>query len=135
MLFLILPSAVLSIFVWPLGGLAFQLAPATALAFVGRFSSTPLAVAQVERIQGNDSIVVVIVVVTGIVTVILEPVILKIFRIKQTDFLAIGLLVGVTSGAIGATGLLNSGKPRAAAIASRTSPQPLFFAEPTSLSC
>jgi hypothetical protein len=36
-----------------------------AVAFVGRFSSTPLAVAQVSRIGGDESICVVIVVVTG----------------------------------------------------------------------
>lgn len=92
--------------------------PRPAVAFVGRFSSTPLAVAQVERIGGDAQICVVIVVVTGIVFCILQPVLLRALRIPPDDFLAIGLLSGVTSGAIGASGLLNSGKERAAAIAS-----------------
>lgn len=35
------------------------------VAFVGRFSSTPLAVAQVSRVGGDEAICVVIVVVTG----------------------------------------------------------------------
>jgi putative effector of murein hydrolase len=63
---------------------------------------------------------VVIVVVTGIVVVILQKWIFRALRIKPDDFLALGLLFGVTSGAIGASGLLNSGQKRAAAIASLT---------------
>jgi len=97
------------------------------VAFVGRFSSTPLAVAQVARLMGDESITVVLVVLTvrfslsfalpshlqlsdtgslfsllqGILVVIFQKPILWCCRVKDDDFLAIGLLFGVTAGAIG----------------------------------
>ena len=120
MLSVILPSALLSLFLWPLGALAFRLPPIVSLAFIGRFSSTPLAVAQVSRLGGDSKLTVVLVVVTGIVVVIFERQIRWCCRVKEDDFLAVGLLFGVTSGAIGATGLHNAGQKRAAAIASLT---------------
>ncbi|KAL7414285.1 hypothetical protein BDY24DRAFT_386410 [Mrakia frigida] len=70
--------------------------------------------------MGDESITVVLVVVTGILVVIFEKQILKCCRVKEDDFLAIGMLFGTTAGAIGAAGLHNSEQPRAAAIASLT---------------
>jgi putative effector of murein hydrolase len=58
---------------------------------------------------------------TGICFVVLQPLILRALRVADDDFLTTGLLSGVTSGAIGASGLLTAGKERAAAIASRAS--------------
>lgn len=133
----IIPCAALSLFVWPWIAGLYGMDSTRALAFAGRFMSTPLAIELVETVRGDESICVILVVVTGIVAAILKdyyfhgllklprgvPIALPFRNICSRDnwtddFLCVGLAMGTTSGAIGASSLLH--EPRTMAIASLT---------------
>lgn len=72
MMTIIIPCCSLSLFVWPTVANAFGMDLTRSLAFAARFMSTPLAIELVEALEGDESICVILVVVTGIVAAILK---------------------------------------------------------------
>ncbi|KAF8324907.1 LrgB-like family-domain-containing protein [Cantharellus anzutake] len=117
MILVILPCNALAFFFFPVIAGKIGIPSPQALTFAARFMSTPLAIELVEALKGDESVCVILVVVTGIVAVVTKDVLLyKILRVNQDDFLCVGLAMGTTSGAIGASSLIQ--EPQTMAIAS-----------------
>ncbi|GAC95879.1 hypothetical protein PHSY_003457 [Pseudozyma hubeiensis SY62] len=125
MLIVLLPCSMLSLFVWPTIAAVIGIAPERALAFASRFMSTPLAIELSLTIGADESITVVLVVITGILISIFKDPFFRLFRLQpdqdgdhpdQKDYLTIGIAMGSTAGAIGASSLIS--RPRCMAIAS-----------------
>ncbi|TKY88556.1 hypothetical protein EX895_002545 [Sporisorium graminicola] len=142
MLVVLLPCSMLSLFVWPTVASSIGIAPERALAFASRFMSTPLAIELSLTIGADESLTVVLVVITGILISIFKDPFFRLFGLNpdqdgppsssssssgsnadkhQTntrgqDYLTIGIAMGSTAGAIGASSLIS--KPRSMAIAS-----------------
>ncbi|SPO24212.1 uncharacterized protein UTRI_03480 [Ustilago trichophora] len=138
MLVVLFPCSLLSLFVWPTVAANIGIAPERALAFASRFMSTPLAIELSLTIGADESITVVLVVITGILISIFKDPFFKLFRLDPNqdgppttcsiqnqqaevqqnaqDYLTIGIAMGSTAGAIGASSLI--AKPRCMAIAS-----------------
>ncbi|PWN48120.1 hypothetical protein IE53DRAFT_389699 [Violaceomyces palustris] len=116
MMVVLLPCASLSLFVWPLIGRLFGLDPIRSLAFSARFMSTPLAIEMANNVGADESITVILVVVTGIIAAILKEPFFKMMRVSMDDHICVGVTMGSTSGAIGASSLIY--KPRVMAVAS-----------------
>lgn len=136
MLVVLLPCSMMSLFVWPTIAANIGIAPERALAFASRFMSTPLAIELSLTIGADESITVVLVVITGIVISIFKDAFFRLFGLNpdldgpgssdesddsqtkqsQHDYLTIGIAMGSTAGAIGASSLI--AKPRCMAIAS-----------------
>lgn len=131
MLVVLLPCSMLSLFVWPTVAAQIGIAPERALAFASRFMSTPLAIELSLTIGADESITVVLVVITGILISIFKDPFFRLFGLdpeqdgpeqdkgegkESHDYLTIGIAMGSTAGAIGASSLI--AKPRCMAIAS-----------------
>ncbi|CBQ69415.1 conserved hypothetical protein [Sporisorium reilianum SRZ2] len=130
MLVVLGPCSVLSLFVWPTVASSIGIAPERALAFASRFMSTPLAIELSLTIGADESLTVVLVVITGILISIFKDPFFRLFRLnpdqdgpsedsddkESQDYLTIGIAMGSTAGAIGASSLIS--KPRSMAIAS-----------------
>lgn len=138
MLVVLFPCSLLSLFVWPTVAGAIGIAPERALAFASRFMSTPLAIELSLTIGADESITVVLVVITGILISIFKDPFFRLFGLNpdldgpkttttndeagekgekpNQDYLTIGIAMGSTAGAIGASSLIS--KPRCMAIAS-----------------
>lgn len=139
MLTVLFPCSMLSLFVWPTVAAQIGIAPERALAFASRFMSTPLAIELSLTIGADESITVVLVVITGILISIFKDPFFRLFGLdptqdgddnhqdqdqdqkkdgggKSQDYLTIGIAMGSTAGAIGASSLIS--KPRCMAIAS-----------------
>jgi hypothetical protein len=114
MLCALLPCAALSLFVWPYLAYLMGMNRVHSLAFAARFMSTPLAIELATNIGADQSITVILVVVTGVIyAIVKEPV----FRwLRVTDDMVVGITMGSTAGAIGASSLIS--KPRQLALAS-----------------
>ncbi|CAO1632128.1 unnamed protein product [Sympodiomycopsis kandeliae] len=110
------PCACLSLFVWPVIASLMGLDQIRALAFAARFMSTPLAIQLVNTLGGDESITVILVVLTGIIAAIFKEPFFKLMRVDMDDHLTIGVTFGATSGAIGASSLI--ARPRVMALAS-----------------
>lgn len=110
------PCACLSLFFWPLVASLMGLDQIRALAFAARFLSTPLAIQLVNTLGGDESITVILVVLTGIIAAIFKEPFFKLMRVDMDDHLTIGVTFGATSGAIGASSLI--ARPRVMALAS-----------------
>ncbi|KAI3487254.1 hypothetical protein L1887_48838 [Cichorium endivia] len=124
MLAVLVPCSMLSVFVWPTVAGAIGIAPERALAFASRFMSTPLAIELSLTIGADESMTVILVVVTGIVITIVKDPFFGLFGLDpkndgdagSKDYLTIGIAMGSTAGAIGASSLIAT--PRCMAIAS-----------------
>lgn len=129
MLAVLFPCSLLSLFVWPTVAAAIGIAPERALAFTSRFMSTPLAIEMSLTIGADQSITVILVVITGILISIFKDPFFRLLKLDPTsdgpnrangvavqDYLTIGIAMGSTAGAIGASSLIS--KPRSMAIAS-----------------
>lgn len=116
MMAVLTPCAALSLFVWPWIGALMGLDSVRALAFSARFMSTPLAIEMALNVGADESITVIIVVVTGIVAAILKEPFFRMLRVSMDDHIAVGIAMGSTSGAIGASSLIS--RPRVMAVAS-----------------
>lgn len=112
----LLPCCALSLFVYPTIGSLIGLDQIRALAFVARFLSTPLAIELIQTLRGDESITVILVVITGILAAILKEPFFKMMRVSMDDHLTVGVTFGATSGAIGASSLI--ARPRVMAVAS-----------------
>ncbi|PWY98961.1 hypothetical protein BCV70DRAFT_224003 [Testicularia cyperi] len=116
MLYVLFPCALLSVFVWPSLAHVFGIAPERALSFASRFMSTPLAIELSLTIGADESITVILVVITGILISVFKDNFWRLVRVDQDDALTIGIAMGSTAGAIGASSLI--AKPKIMAIAS-----------------
>lgn len=116
MMVVLIPCAALSLFVWPLIAAKFGMDRVRSLAFAARFMSTPLAIELAGNIEADESITVILVVITGIVAAILKDHFFRLMRVDREDHLMIGITMGSTSGAIGASSLIST--PRVMAVAS-----------------
>lgn len=117
MLIVLFPCAALSLFFWNYIARLMGMDPVRSLAFSARFMSTPLAIELAGNVGADESITVILVVITGVVAAILkEQFFYKLMRVSKDDYLTVGLTMGATSGAIGASSLIST--PRTMAIAS-----------------
>lgn len=117
MLVILLPCAAMSLFLWSSIAHLMGMDAIRSLAFAPRFMSTPLAIELANNIGADESITVILVVITGVIAAILkEQFFYRLMRVKRDDFLTVGLTMGATSGAIGASSLIST--PRTMAIAS-----------------
>lgn len=110
------PCAALSLFFWNWIAALMGMDQTRALAFTARFMSTPLAIELANNIGADESITVILVVITGIVAAILKDHFFRLMRVDREDYLIIGITMGSTSGAIGASSLIST--PRVMAVAS-----------------
>ena len=110
------PCAALSLFVWPTLARVIGMDPLRSLAFSARFMSTPLAIEMANNVGADESITIILVVLTGIIAAILKEPFFKMMRVPESDFATWGITMGSTAGAIGASSLIS--KPRTMAIAS-----------------
>lgn len=117
MLMVLFPCAALSLFFWNYIARLMGMDPSRSLAFTARFMSTPLAIELAGNVGADESITVILVVITGVIAAILkEQFFYKLMRVSKEDYLTVGLTMGATSGAIGASSLIST--PRTMAIAS-----------------
>ncbi|PWN35941.1 uncharacterized protein FA14DRAFT_114919, partial [Meira miltonrushii] len=117
MLIVLFPCAALSLFFWNYIARLMGMDPIRSLAFSARFMSTPLAIELAGNVGADESITVILVVITGVIAAILkEQFFYKLMRVSRDDYLTVGLTMGSTSGAIGASSLIST--PRTMAIAS-----------------
>ncbi|EIN05697.1 LrgB-domain-containing protein [Punctularia strigosozonata HHB-11173 SS5] len=117
MLFTVLPLSLLSVFIYPLVSRAILISPSRALAFAARSVTTPLAIPMEASLQGDSGFTVLLCIFTGILGAIAGPQMLRVLRVKDSDFITIGVVLGCTASAISTAALLGT-NPRAAAISS-----------------
>ncbi|KAE8220477.1 hypothetical protein CF319_g6001 [Tilletia indica] len=110
------PCAALSLFLWPSFARLITLDSSRSLAFAARFMSTPLAIELNQTLGGDENIVVILVVITGIVAAIVKEPFFKMMRVSMDDHFIVGATFGATSGAIGASSLI--ARPKVMAVAS-----------------
>jgi putative effector of murein hydrolase len=82
-----------------------------------RSVTTPLAMVVANMLEADANSTVCFVILTGILGTILGPYLLKLLRVKEDDYVTIGVAMGSASHAISTASLLRT-NPRAAAIAS-----------------
>ncbi|CAD6886215.1 unnamed protein product [Tilletia caries] len=116
LLCVLVPCAALSLFAWPGFAHLITLDRSRSLAFAARFMSTPLAIELNSTLGGDENIVVILVVITGIVAAILKEPFFKLMRVSMDDHFIVGATFGATSGAIGASSLI--ARPKVMAVAS-----------------
>ncbi|KAK0531851.1 hypothetical protein OC835_003533 [Tilletia horrida] len=116
LILVLVPCAALSLFAWPGFAHLITLDRSRSLAFAARFMSTPLAIELNNTLGGDENIVVILVVITGIVAAILKEPFFKMMRVSMDDHFIVGATFGATSGAIGASSLI--ARPKVMAVAS-----------------
>ncbi|MBW0503283.1 hypothetical protein O181_042998 [Austropuccinia psidii MF-1] len=115
-----LPNCALALLLWPWLAHKIGLAGERAITFSARFMSTPFGIQLLKATGGDDSLVVVLICITGILAVLLRD---RVFNLCQTrttigseDYFTIGCTIGVIAGAIGTSSLMTT-HPRSAATA------------------
>ena len=108
--------ASLSLFLWNSIAALMGMDETRSLAFTARFMSTPLAIELAGNIGADESITVILVVLTGIIAAILKDHFFKLMRVDRQDHLIVGITMGSTAGAIGASSLIST--PKVMAVAS-----------------
>lgn len=116
MMVVLTPCAALSLFFWNWIAALMGMDKIRSLAFTARFMSTPLAIELATNIGADESITVILVVITGIIAAILKDHFFKLMRVDREDYLVVGITMGSTAGAIGASSLIST--PRVMAVAS-----------------
>jgi len=116
MMVVLLPCASLSLFFWNWIAHQMGMDQVRSLAFTARFMSTPLAIELAANIGADESITVILVVITGILAAILKDQFFHLMRVDREDYIIIGITMGSTAGAIGASSLIST--PRVMAVAS-----------------
>jgi putative effector of murein hydrolase len=108
--------AALSLFLWNSIAALMGMDETRSLAFTARFMSTPLAIELAGNIGADESITVILVVLTGIIAAILKDHFFRFMRVDREDHLIVGITMGSTAGAIGASSLIST--PKVMAVAS-----------------
>ncbi|KAG2177318.1 hypothetical protein INT43_007975 [Umbelopsis isabellina] len=117
MLLTILALSVASLFCLPLFAHAVGVPPSKALSLAPRSVTTPLAMVVANLLEADANSTVCFVILTGILGTIVGPYLLKLLRVRDEDYVTVGVAMGTASHAIATAGLLRT-NPRAAAIAS-----------------
>jgi len=117
---IILPNiliATASLFGYPALCHAIGISPARSLSFASRSLTLALATPATQNLGGDLQLVAVLCIMSGVMGVLLGPMILKWLRIPEDDYVTRGVTLGGNSSAI-ATALLLVSDPRAAALSS-----------------
>ncbi|UZJ55044.1 hypothetical protein CBS101457_004364 [Exobasidium rhododendri] len=116
MMTVLVPCATLSLFFFNWIAALMGLDEVRSLAFTARFMSTPLAIELAANIGADESITVILVVITGILAAIFKDQFFRLMKVNRDDYIIIGITMGSTAGAIGASSLIST--PRVMAVAS-----------------
>lgn len=113
----IIACTCLSFFAYPPICHAVSIAPLRSLGFVGRSVTLALGTPLVKSLSGSVPLMAVSTILSGILGVLCGDYMLKWLRVKEDDYITIGITLGLNCGAI-STGHLLINNPRAAAISS-----------------
>jgi len=121
-IYLMVPSAFAafaSFFVYPPLCYAVGISSTRSLAFIGRSATLALALPIVAALQGSETTVAVVGILSGIIGVIIGSFILgkKCLRVREDDYVARGVTLGINSSAVASAHLLTT-DPRAGALSS-----------------
>ncbi|KAK9473440.1 LrgB-like family-domain-containing protein [Dipodascopsis tothii] len=109
-------AGVVSFFAYPPICYAIGISATRSLAFVSRSVTLALASPLVMSLGGSQSLAAVTAVLSGVVGVLVGKQILRALKVREDDYLTIGITLGVNSSAIAAADLLTY-DPRAGALA------------------
>lgn len=122
-IFVTLPNCAVSLLLWPYLSRLMGIAPDRGVSFAGRFLSTPFGIQMLSAVRGDQSLVVVLICVTGILAVLSKDLLFGMLCVRtkagSDDSFTMGATLGVIGGAIGTATLMNT-HPQAAAIATVT---------------
>ncbi|KAI9477747.1 MAG: LrgB-like family-domain-containing protein [Benjaminiella poitrasii] len=113
----IVPMAFLIMFVTPLFAHGIGCSPNNSLAWSSRSVTTAIGMVIGEVLGANQSVVTCIIVFTGITGPLIGPYLLKLARVKDDDYLTIGITMGSNSHGVGTAYLLTR-NPKASGMAS-----------------
>lgn len=112
-------AAFASFFVYPPLCYAIGISNTRSLAFIARSVTLALAIPVVDALQGSDSLVAVVAILSGIIGVLLGSLVLgkRGLRVRDDDYVTRGVALGINSSAVASAHLLTS-DPRAGALSS-----------------
>ena len=112
-------AAFASFFVYPPLCYAVGISSTRSLAFIGRSATLALALPVVAALQGSETTVAVVGILSGIIGVIIGSFILgkKCLRVREDDYVTRGVTLGINSSAVASAHLLAT-DPRAGALSS-----------------
>ncbi|KAI7907437.1 LrgB-like family-domain-containing protein [Cokeromyces recurvatus] len=113
----IVPMAFLIMFVTPLFAHGIGLPPSYCLVWSSRSVTTAIGIVIAEVLGSNQSVVTCIIVFTGITGPLIGPYLLKLARVKDDDYMTIGITMGSNSHGVG-TAYLITKNPKASGMAS-----------------
>jgi putative effector of murein hydrolase/putative effector of murein hydrolase LrgA (UPF0299 family) len=121
-IFLMIPSvfaALASFFVYPPLCYAIGISNTRSIAFIARSVTLALAIPIVSALKGAETLVAVVGILSGIIGVLLGSFVLgkKFLRVREDDYVARGVTLGINSSAVASAHLLTS-DPRAGALSS-----------------
>ncbi|OAV91737.1 hypothetical protein PTTG_27898 [Puccinia triticina 1-1 BBBD Race 1] len=119
----VLPNCALSLLLWPWVASQMGIAGDRAITFTARFMSTPFGIQFIVATGGDNSLVVVLICITGIFAVIVRDPLFRLCRTRTTpgsdEYFTIGCTIGIVAAAIGTSSLMAS-HSRAAATSTVT---------------
>ncbi|KAG2202315.1 hypothetical protein INT47_010763 [Mucor saturninus] len=115
--FSVAPMAFLVMFVTPLFAHGIGCTPADSIVWSSRSVTTAIGMVIGNILGANQSVVTCIIVFTGIMGPLVGPTLLKLARVKDDDFMTIGITMGSNSHGVG-TAYLISKNPKASGLAS-----------------
>ncbi|POW07835.1 hypothetical protein PSHT_09796 [Puccinia striiformis] len=117
------PNCVVSLLFWPWVAAKMGMSGDRAITFAARFMSTPFGIQFIVATGGDNSLVVVLICITGIFAVIVRDPLFRLCRTRTTpgsdDYFTIGCTIGIIAAAIGTSSLMTS-HSRAAATSTVT---------------
>ncbi|KAG0937131.1 hypothetical protein G6F57_009591 [Rhizopus arrhizus] len=113
----IVPVAFLIMFVTPMFAYAIGCSPADSIVWSSRSVTTAIGIVISRVLGSNQSIVTCIIIFTGITGPILGPTLLKLARVKDDDYMTIGITMGSHSHGVGTAYLIGK-NPRASGMSS-----------------
>ncbi|PLW07190.1 hypothetical protein PCANC_17389 [Puccinia coronata f. sp. avenae] len=117
------PNCVVSLLFWPWVAAKMGMAGDRAITFAARFMSTPFGIQFIVATGGDNSLVVVLICITGIFAVIVRDPLFKLCRTRTTpgkdEYFTIGCTIGIIAAAIGTSSLMTT-HSRAAATSTVT---------------
>ncbi|KAK9459986.1 LrgB-like family-domain-containing protein [Lipomyces oligophaga] len=117
---IIIPNVVVGLitfFAYPPICYAIGISAQRSIAFIGRSVTLALALPVVQALDGSQSLVAVVAILSGIVGVLIGGYILKLLKVREDDYLTRGITLGINSSAVATAHLLTI-DPRASALSS-----------------
>lgn len=106
----IAPNVVVSLLFWPWLAHKMGMAGDRAITFAARFMSTPFGIQFIVATGGDNSLVVVLICITGIFAVLVRDYLFKLCRTRTTpgsdEYFTIGCTIGIIAAAIGTSSLM-----------------------------